>query len=479
MKICLLTILMCYLASAALAQLSNAETLIVYSTEQPNTIADSAALFTINQIAVEGNRKTQESVILRELSFKEGERYSLSILVQKFKQAKEQLLNTTMFQNVVVSLKNFEGNGASVKVSVKERWYIYPIPFVNVVDNSFQNWVKQEGMDLDRVKYGIKIKHRNFSGRNDKLTMNITNGYTKALAFRYEDVPVDANLKWLASFYTSLGRNRDINYATFDNQRIAYKNPNVFVHSFFKSAAEITYRPAIKTRHTFGLGYNYEKISDTILSMSPEFSTQTNKITYPELYYKLQYFDVDFIPYPTKGFATDVKFAKKGFGGSVDVWQTTARASATFPLGSKYYINWRAAGVLKLPFDQPYTMQNFVGSDGHYIQGYEDYVIDGVAGGFTKATFARQIINTIINVPSRKVKQLNYIPIKIYGKVFGNTGYIYNKNPHISNTLNNQMLHSAGIGLDIILFYDFIFKVEWSFNHLRQNGIYLHDRSYL
>ncbi len=479
MKICLLTILMCSFTSAALAQLSNAETLIVYSTDQPNSLADSAALFTINQIAIEGNRKTQETVILRELSFKEGERYSLSVLVQKFKQAKEQLLNTTMFQNVVVSLKNFEGNGASVKVSVKERWYIYPIPFVNVVDNSFQNWVKQEGMDLDRVKYGIKIKHRNFSGRNDKLTMNITNGYTKALAFRYEDVPVDANLKWLASFYTSLGRNRDINYATFDNQRIAYKNPDVFVHSFFKSAAEITYRPAIKTRHTFGLGYNYEKISDTILSMSPEFSTQTNKITYPELYYKLQYFDVDFIPYPTKGFATDIKFAKKGFGGSVDVWQTTARASATFPLGRKYYINWRAAGVLKLPFDQPYTMQNFVGSDGHYIQGYEDYVIDGVAGGFTKATFARQIINTVINIPSRKVKQLNYFPIKIYGKVFGNSGYIYNKNPHISNTLNNQWLHSAGVGLDIILFYDFIFKLEWSFNHLRQNGIYLHDRSYL
>ncbi len=120
-----------------------------------------------------------------------------------------------------------------------------------------------------------------------------------------------------------------------------------------------------------------------------------------------------------------------------------------------------------------------MGNDGLFLQGYEDYVIDGVAGGFTKLSFARQIINTAIHLPLKKVKQLNYIPIKIYGKVFGNTGYVYTKNPHISNALNNRMLNSGGIGLDIILFYDFIFKVEWSFNHLRQNGIYLHDRRYL
>jgi outer membrane protein assembly factor BamA len=479
MKKWLLSILSCTLFANAFAQISIADNSIVYSTSEANSFSDTTALFIVTEIIVEGNRKTQEKVILRELSFQEGGQYSLRVLIQKFKQSKEQLLNTTLFQNVVVSLKNLQGYDASIKVSVKERWYIFPIPFISVVDNSFQHWVKNENMDLNRIKYGVKIKHKNFTGRNDKLTMNLTNGYTKEVAFRYEDVPVDRNLKWLASFSTAFGRNRDINYATFDNKRIAYKNPNSFVHSYFKSAAAITYRPAIKTRHTFSIGFNYEKITDTILKISPDFSTQKDKIVYPEIFYKLQYFDVDFIPYPTKGFAADIKFSKKGFGGQVDVWQTIARTSLSVPLSDKYYFNWQLAGVLKLPFDQPYNLQNFVGTEGLYLQGYEDYVIDGVAGGFTKLSFARQIINTAIHLPLKKVKQLNYIPIKIYGKIFSNAGYIYNKNPHISNTLSNRSLNSGGIGLDIILFYNFIFKVEWSFNHLRQNGIYLHDRRYL
>jgi len=191
MKKWLLSILSCTLFANAFAQISIADNSIVYSTSEANSFSDTTALFTITEIIVEGNRKTQEKVILRELSFQAGEQYTLSVLIQKFNQSKEQLLNTTLFQNVVVSLKNLQGYDASIKVSVKERWYIYPIPFISVVDNSFQHWVKNENMDLNRIKYGIKIKHRNFTGRNDKLTMNLTNGYTKEVAFRYDDVPVD------------------------------------------------------------------------------------------------------------------------------------------------------------------------------------------------------------------------------------------------------------------------------------------------
>jgi hypothetical protein len=168
MKKWLLSILSCALFANAFAQISIADNSMVYSTNESSSFADTTALFTITEITVEGNRKTLEKVILRELSFEEGEQYSLSVLIQKFKQSKEQLLNTTLFQNVVVSLKNLQGYDASIKVSVKERWYIFPIPFISVVDNSFQHWVKNENMDLNRIKYGIKIKHRNFTGRNDK-----------------------------------------------------------------------------------------------------------------------------------------------------------------------------------------------------------------------------------------------------------------------------------------------------------------------
>jgi hypothetical protein len=53
--------------------------------------------FTVREIAITGNKKTKESVILRELSFASGETYALSELVKKFEIARKQLLNTLCF----------------------------------------------------------------------------------------------------------------------------------------------------------------------------------------------------------------------------------------------------------------------------------------------------------------------------------------------------------------------------------------------
>src|SRR5678815_5683886 len=58
--------------------------------------------FTVREIAITGNKKTKESVILRELSFASGETYALSELVKKFEIARKQLLNTALFHEVVI-----------------------------------------------------------------------------------------------------------------------------------------------------------------------------------------------------------------------------------------------------------------------------------------------------------------------------------------------------------------------------------------
>ena len=460
------------------AQLNIGESNVIYSTNETTFYTDTTSIYTIKEIVIVGNRKTNAKIILRELPFEENEQYPLNILITKFAKAKRQLMNTTLFLEVVVSLNGIIGEGASVLITVKERWYIFPVPFVKLVDKSVQEWVQNQNMDLNRVKYGIKFKHKNFTGRNDKLEVNLSNGYTKQVAIRYASLPMDKNLRWSSNFSIAYGRNRDINYATANNRLVTYKKTDQFVHTFFNSSMEFSYRPAIKTKHTFGIGYNSENVNDTVFKLSPAFSFQKNKIRYPKIFYQMQYFDVDFIPYPTRGFAADIVLEKKGFSKQLNLWQLTARSSTTWPLSSKYFFNLRLAGVIKLPFKQPYITQGFIGQNNFYLQGYEDYIIDGVGGGFTKASFSRALINTKVHIASKKIKRLNDFPVRVYGKVFANTGYIYNQHRN-TNTLNNTLLYSGGIGLDVVLFYDFIFRLEWSFNSLKQNGLYLHDRGYL
>jgi outer membrane protein assembly factor BamA len=472
-------LIICSCSAVVYAQMNTLQHSTIYSTDENNTVADTTALFNIREVVIEGNRKTKDYIILRELSFKQDQQYPLNELIDRFHRTREQLMNTTLFLSVVVSLKSLQGYEAYISVTVKERWYIFPLPFVKVVDNNLQQWVMQQDMDMDRVKYGIKMKHSNITGRNDKLYMNLTHGYTREVSLRYADIAIDKQLHWFGSIDVSYGQNRDINYTTLSHQRLNYKNPERFVNTFLRGFAEVSYRPAIKTKHSFGIGFTHEQILDTLWKINPSFSFQNSSVRYPEAFYRLQYFDVDFIRYPTDGIAADILLQKKGMSQDVNLWQLTARTSATWPVSEKYFFNLNTTGVLKLPFRQPYNMQQFVGSGNMYLQGYEDFVIDGVAGGFTKATFTRKLLNRSFHIPSKRIKRLNTIPVKMYAKVFGNTGYIYNEEPHFTNTLNNRLLYSGGLGLDIVLFYDLTFKFEWSWNHLGQNGIYLHDRRYL
>jgi hypothetical protein len=165
-----------------------------------------------------------------------------------------------------------------------------------------------------------------------------------------------------------------------------------------------------------------------------------------------------------------------GIKSSVNLWELTAKASQTWPLNSKSFFNLKGVGMVKLPFSQPYTGKQFIGYEGKYLQGYEYYVIDGVAGAYAKASLSRLIFNTHISIPSRRFKCLNAIPVKMYAKTFVNTGYIYNTVAG-ENKLTNTFLYSGGIGLDLVSFNDFVIKIEWSFNRLGENGLYLHQRN--
>ena len=467
---------LCYTEKAK-AQTALAENTLLYSTNEAQVAPDSVQLFTIKKIIIEGNKKTKRYIILREISIDEDQQYTLKSLVEKFAETKKQLMNSGLFLQVVVSLNSLQGYDANVKIEVKERWYLYPIPYVKAVDRSLGEWISNQNMDLGRVNYGVKLTYNNATGRNDRLYTHITNGYTKQVALSYRGLYLDNSLKWSTSFGLSVGKNREVNYITEKNKLVFFKNPDNYVLSFVRSYLELSYRPAIKTRHTFGLRYTMEDVADTVLSINPSYNHNQSKISYPEVYYTLSYLNTDFNPYPTKGYVGELSFRKKGLNKDVNLWQLNAKGSIYKPLMPKYFFNLRAAGAVKLPFKQPYVNKQLLGFEEMFMQGYEYYVVDGVAGGYTKASFSRELVNTAFHIPSKRIERLNHIPFRLYAKVYGNAGYIYNPEPG-RNMLCNRMLYTGGVGLDIVTFYDFIIKLEWSFNQLNQNGLYLHRKDY-
>jgi len=438
---------------------------------------EAPAAYRIGDIIITGNIKTRREIIARELPFVPGDSFSPGDLVDKMESGKRQLINTALFHHVLVASNNFEGNTVNILVEVKERWYLFPIPYLKPVDRNLNQWLVEQHASLERVNYGLKLKYNNATGRNDKLTLGLINGYTRQVSLSYDRRYIDKKLKWGAAIGFSYGKNREINYSTVNDKQVFLKDPDSYIRRFVNANFSVSYRPALNTRHTFGIGFSSEEVNDTIVALNPAyFKEGRHSIGFPSIYYNMTWLNLDYIPYPTRGYAAQVTISKNGLNSSINLWQLHVKGLANWPLSSKTYLHLNVYGGLKLPFQQPYFNRRFLGYGDSYMQGFEYNVIDGVAGGYAKATLSRELLNFRIRMPKRKNRELMAVPFRVLGKIYGNTGYVFNPEEG-NNALSNKMLYSGGLGIDIITIYDVVFKIEWSFNQLGQNGLFLHRKT--
>jgi hypothetical protein len=214
-------------------------------------------------------------------------------------------------------------------------------------------------------------------------------------------------------------------------------------------------------------------VDSGVVRLNPKYyNNGRTSITYPELAYTLNYFKLDYIPFPLKGWAGEVTFLKRGIHSNMNMWQIGGKLNTNYEIARKTYFGWQAQGLLRFPFDQPYINQRMFGYNDFYLRGLEKYVIDGVAGLLSRQTLRRELFR--FSIPTYlKSKSHDRIPFRIYARTFGDVGYSYNKSM-FSNSLTNRMLYTGGAGIDIVTFYDFVVRIDYSFNQLGENGLFLH-----
>ena len=432
--------------------------------------------FIIRNILIEGNTITRRTIMLRELPFKEGDSIRIKDFPLAFKTGKKHLLNTTLFHEANFSVAAFELPYVDIKITVKERWYIFPFPHFKPVDRNLNQWLFEKGASLARVDYGVKLMYNNVTGNNDNLRFYFVTGYTKQLMMSYHRPFIDRNLEWGMNIDVAVGKSKEVNYNTI-NDKQQFLKYNQYLRNFFNSRLEFTYRPAFYTIHSFGITYNTLNLADTILKLNPNYLTGgKTHVQYPEIYYRVAYQNLDYIPYPTKGYAWEIYFEKHGFDRDMNLWQLNFKGVGNWHLTKNTFYSISAMGTLKLPFKQPFYNSRLLGYGDMFLRGYEYYVVDGVAGGLVNASLSRQLTNFSLHIPHTKWLTARLVPLKIYGKIYGNTGYVYNERPG-ENQLPKTLLYGGGFGLDIFTMYDFTLKLEFSFNQLQQNGLYLQKKS--
>ena len=440
----------------------------------PNT------LITISGVIVTGNKRTKDFIILREVPLKKGDQLTMAEINKKLLLAKQQLMNTALFVDVIVNATSSnpqqEKFEQEITIDVKERWYFFPAPYFRLIDRNFNQWWVDQNRSLDRVNYGLKFAQNNFSGRNDNIDIWLISGYTQQITLRYNLPFFDKKLKRGINVGFSYATQKEVNYATADNKQIFFKQ-EAEVKKSLRFDATYSYRPDSRSRHYFRISYNHEEVADTIPKLNPLFYPGIRtKISFIDFNYQYKYYNVDYNAYPTKGFMFDGNIYSRGLNHEAEFWQLSARAIYSKPISSTAFLHFQAAVMGKLPVTDYFFNQKLMGYGYFQMQGLEYNVVDGAFGGLFKTGIHQKVFSFILRNPFSS-RTHDIIPFRIFLKAYGNLGYVYTKNQIPGNTLNNTLLRTYGLGLDIISIYDFVFKIEYSFNQLGRDGLYLQSRN--
>ena len=448
----------------------------VISDTASGTFLDTASYsLVIADIAITGYKQTKPYIIEREIPFKRNAEIKRAELPGLIELCRQQLMNTSLFVDVEVKPTFITRDIVLIDVKVKERWYLFPLPYFKMIDRNFNTWWVEHKRSLQRINYGLKFMHNNVSGRNDKLNFWLVGGYTQQASIRYENPFLDKSLKHGMNVGFSFSRNREINYGTSLNKQSFFKNENDFLIKQIHFDLTYSYRPAVKTRHYFSVSYNDLQIQDTVLKLNPSFfPSAQRRVRYPDMSYNIQYYNVDYIPYPLKGVFADAHIYKR-FGNQNNIWQIGGKGTYSMQLKPSSYLQFQASGLIRFPFKQPYFNTRMFGTSDLYLRGMEYYVIDGVAGGVVRGTAIQRALKFNLPMPV-KTKLVDKIPVQIFLKAYSDLGYSYNPNPG-NSMLNNKLLRAWGFGVDIVTIYDIVLKLEYSFNQLGDKGFYVHSKS--
>lgn len=452
---------------------AKADTMQKYIPEQ-----QLAGTVRVKHILIEGNKVTRRSVILREISVHEGDSLRLDSIPKLLNQNKLRLVNMALFNDIEMDIEQVTTHEVNWRIKVKERWYILPSVTFELADRNFNTWWVEENHDMSRANFGLTVSDYNFRGNFENLAATVQVGYTRKLMLSYLIPYIDKQQKSGLGFVVSLAKSRQTYYAS-DSDKLQYVNSdnNKDILQQIEAGVSYIYRPGYATRHIVTLSYKDYQVGDTVLELNPNYYTNNStKAKFLELQYRFELNKVDNWNYPLLGFKFVGYFVSRlgfeGINNQTFINVETGIFRTPFP---KWYFSAILRGRLVLPEKQPYYFEGGLGTRTDYVRGYEYYVIDGSQYGLLRFDLKRELFNKIYR------EHINYfttIPIRLYPKIFADFGYIKSNDlTGNNNFLANQLMYSAGVGLDIVTLYDIKVRLELAYNHLGRNGLYLHLNS--
>ncbi len=440
---------------------------------------------TVESILISGLKRTKETIVLRELNFSEGDTLQQRDLGLTLERNRNNLLNLGIFNDVIVNISEWDTDRHHVIISIeiKESWYIYAVPILELADRNFNVWWSTYNRALNRLNLGARMEWLNFSGRNDKLKALFQLGFTpkQEIQYRLPYFNKKQSIGVTMGFLHSV--NKEMSYATVNNREQFIRLDERILQERWQGEISSVYRPNIFLKYELTLGFQAVRIHEEIATdYNPLFFR--NGDTHHEalsLKFAGEYDDRDLKIFPSEGLKTMVELKKTGWSKSGDenALVGTVLMEYNFHSGRRFQHRISSIGQYSLSRNRPSLMHyDAMGSGLKYVAGYELYIINGLDLIVGKYQLAYKLLEKQINLGRRMpLEQFRRLPVAFYVSVLAESGYVYDPYTGADNSFSNRWLYGGGPAISVLIYNNFLFQFSYCTNHLGERGLFVHNRT--
>lgn len=433
----------------------------------------------IARLDVSGNNTTKTIVIKRELSFAQGDSVCGNRLPELLAESKANLEKTPLFNFVTITADSIGGDKLRVSIQVVERWYFIPLFRLNYADRNLNNWLKNR--DWTRINIGGGFEKYNFRGHNENIGSFMLFGYDEQISFFYRNIYFDQKRKHGASVYFKYFKRKETPYIIADDSYLQIELEQE--HAVFSTGifAKYFYRAKPNEQHNIGISYETRRTADTLQFLNKEYFTSKNNEThFTFLRYEYEKDTRNSRVFPMSGYRVSIFAQKTGLGifpeNGINYLHVRPALSNHYHFHEKLSLANHI--VLKKSFGsrQPFFLQNALGTDFN-LRGFEYYVVHGQDFAVNNNSLNIEIIpRTVFTVNFLPLEKFNKIHFAVYGGPFWDMAYVNNYESEYArlNSLQNTFLYSGGFSLNLLSYYDALFRVDFSWNSLNEKHIFFH-----
>jgi outer membrane protein assembly factor BamA len=455
----------------------------------------------ISKIEVTGNKKTKEKIIIRELDFKPGDslfskldkdeyafgsgqkrisRSDSSELSLRMRYSRENIINTKLFLEADLYLEQIEGGEYKLRIDVKERWYFWAFPILQLDYPNFNDWLSDP--DLSLLTMGLFMSHNNLWGLGHQASMKAFGGSSQGVALGYLVPWVGKGQKIGLLLGGRWRKSTVVEYGSLQNERqMIFDKGSMENYDFITT---LKFRPTLYNYSKVRLTASNVRISDSLYNFTLDESIasflpgELQNITYMTLYLEYLYDSRNSHAYPLKGLYLKGFIEKQGLGiigHEVDYFNYGVDMHFYQEINSRWYVAEMFKFLTSSSANIPYYFKQNLTSGDDFIRGYDYYALRGDNMVYFRSNLKYNVIKPNVKEPRKeknKDSKFRSIPYAFYINLIADAAYMRDEFYGQYNPYNNKFLYSWGLGVDFITYYDLVLRFEYVFTNIRTNGFY-------